>query len=153
MTTRVLPARQGLREGGFTLIELLVVLTILSLLTALAGPRLSLGAEARFSADVQSLVADLRVLSALARRGGDATSLRQTEGGYRLVPSGRERKIDMVLAFKPAAPSLLPNLWQEVTFFADGSASEGDLIVRRDRRIARIRVRGWDGRIHVADGH
>lgn len=134
------------------MIELLVVLTILSLLTAVATPRLSLGGEARFLADVQALVADLRTLSALARRGGEATRLKQTKSGYRLEPSGRVRKVDAVLAFKPAAPSLLPNLRQEITFFADGSASEGELIVRWERRIARLQVRGWDGRINVAAG-
>lgn len=153
MTSCGQPAgRRGSREEGFTLLELLVVLTVVGLLTAIAAPRLSLGTDARFSADVQALASDLRALSASARRGGEATRLKQVEGGYLLEPSGRERKVKAALAFEPAAASLLPPSREEVTFFTDGSATDGELVMRREHRVARLRVRGWDGQVHVAGG-
>ena len=123
------------RQSGFTIIECLAVLAITALAGTLAFPSLERALQAaRITQSTQALVADLRQARGAALSAGlpevlvigaDARSYRWNGGVTRALPSDEQLQV---------------NAGQRIAFFADGSASPGQLEVTAGQRRSSICV-------------
>lgn len=120
-------------NAGFTLLEMLVVLAIAALVAGIGFPRLQAQVAAQeWRTGVAAVTTLLRAARAQAIRGGqvatvsvagDGRSLRITDGATLALPA-----------------SLAVTLARPLTFYADGSASGGTIIVAGARRSATLAV-------------
>lgn len=130
----------GDRAAGFTLIEALVVLGILSLVSALAFPQVDKAMRGRTFADAAARVElGLQETRARALRQGAAARMIPDGRGHGFVTGERSDAIpDRVsLRFPPGG----------LVFFADGSASGGEVAIRDGTRQRRWAIDAVTGRI------
>lgn len=117
-----MPTSRTTHDAGFTLVELLVVLAIMSLVVAIAVPRLgstSVAARDGLYVGLASRIAEAR---AVAIQSGKASEIRADDLG----------RIDGKLRFTPdeGAP-------EKLLFHPDGSATSG-IVTLEDRPFARV---------------
>jgi prepilin-type N-terminal cleavage/methylation domain-containing protein len=128
-------------DAGFTLIELLVVLTIIGLVAGLAAmvapQRLSGAQMARVEA---GLIQWLKVQQKRAEESNTTVSI--------YVENNRELRSDTDVWQCPAKGlvQLSPKI---LTFFPDGSATRGDIIMRLGQERMHVQVRGLTGQIEA----
>jgi general secretion pathway protein H len=142
------------KQDGFTLIELLVCLAILTLIAALAVPRLGrAGDHAAFRTAARDLAAALREArnDAIATGSGASFSIDLATGAFR-VGAGRTRVLPpgLSLALVTTADDRLGEHGGAIRFFADGSSTGGSLSLARDGRRLDILVDWLTGRVTVA---
>jgi general secretion pathway protein G len=121
---------RGTRGRGFTLLELTVVLALVSLLTAIVGPRLWGWVEsARYRADVDRVGSALRALPSATFFAGKSREIARAEDLGLVLPQGW---------YLEASPPL--------RYAANGMASGGEVALKTgDRVIARWRVEAVSG--------
>lgn len=137
--------------SGFTLVEMLVVLAILGLLITLAPPLVRSGGGSDLHAIAHAVAADLRLLRDEAIRRDATTTFVPLANGYVLRPSGRTKPLPAGIALTlEAAPStLLPDAGGLIDFFPDGASTGGALSLSQSGSIARVLIRGLDGRVRL----
>jgi general secretion pathway protein H len=147
----VLLQKNALEAAGFTLLEMLVVVAIIAVLAMVALPRLELGRGPRLRTVTHQVAADLRLLRDDSVRRASRMALEPTATGYLLRPSGRERALPVGIALETTADVsvLLLNPESEIAFFPDGSSTGGVVSVRSGSAVARIVVRGLDGKVRL----
>ena len=146
MKTPISPFAERRPDAGFTAIELIVALTILGLAYALASPLIA-GLFDRPGLDRSTS----RVIAALseARSTAIVTShpVRFTAagGGWRFA--GRSGKVAKGIALGIRAGSRANAPARGITFFADGSATGGWVMLAQGERRALVRVDWLTGAI------
>jgi general secretion pathway protein H len=127
-------------SAGFSLLEMLIVIAILTLVSIIAVPQLSRPSD---SVRLQALVGDLRGAMRLTR----AAAVAKGRDLVLLVDVDRRNFQSLVVAMKTYSPDLTVQMTvaepERITashggfrFFADGSSTGGDLVVRgRDKEI------------------
>jgi general secretion pathway protein H len=153
MSTDRLSRRPRPDTGGFTLVEMLVVLAIVGLVIMIAPPLLRSGEGRDLRATAHAVSADLRLLRDEAIRRDAMTTFAPVETGYILRPSGRVKPLPVGIAmtFEASASRLLPDARDLIDFFPDGSSTGGVLSLARNGSIARVLIRGVDGRVQLHD--
>lgn len=128
--------------GGFTLLEMLVITGIVALLSGLAFPSIATAMDRQnFLAATLRLETALRTARAAAIRSGTSVHLTPTPD-RRGLNAGR-----LAERFEPPLVLTLPDTG--IVFFADGSASGGQVTLADGRRDRRWRVRAATGAIEV----
>ncbi len=136
--------RRGPRATcGFTLIEMLVVVGITALIAGVAWPQLlRLQDSAGFATAGRLTELALRQAHADAVRTGRAIRFATDAGGTALFVSGRP--------LSPLPPPVRAEAPADgILFFADGSATGGDVALASGRRARRFRVSQDSGAIAV----
>lgn len=142
------------REAGFTAIELLVVMAGLALLSALALPWYSGAADAlRFRTAMRGVAADLRQARNAALAGGAPVELAfDPEGRGYGIPGGAWIALpaDIALAWADGPLARAPF---RLGFYADGSATGGELRLAGPRQAAVVSIDALTGRFATATGN
>ena len=128
-------------RAGFTLLEMLVVVGLMALVAGLAFPSLfAMAGAARFASATRLTELALRQAHADAVRTGRAVRFAVDDGGTALFVSHRPltRLPEPARAEAPA---------DGILFFADGSASGGQVRLVDGRRQRRLRVAEDSGAI------
>jgi general secretion pathway protein H len=136
---------------GFTLVEMLVVLAIIGLMVAIVPPMMRSRESGDLRAIAHATAADLRLLRAEAIRRDMTTAFMPLATGYALQPSGRTRSLPagVALDFAASPSRLLPDGSGAIDFFPDGSSTGGVLSVSWNGSVARVLIRGVDGRVRL----
>jgi general secretion pathway protein H len=136
---------------GFTLIEMLVVLAIIGLMVAIVPPMMRSRGDLRATA--HAIAADLRLLREEAIRRDMTIIFVPLANGYAVRPSGQTTLLPagLTLDFTPPPSRLLPDTRDLIAFFPDGTATGGVLSVSRSGSVARVLIRGLDGRVRLND--
>lgn len=143
-------AAGGRGDDGYTLLELLVVILILALL-ATATPRLLAPDGPELQAASRDLASALRGARASAVRQGAPVRVTLSEHGYASEAGERQLPAGMTLRLSKTAPDLLGLQGRDLRFFADGSATGGEMVLSRGRRSATVTVAWLDGQVVVHD--
>lgn len=134
----------GSGERGFTLIEMLVVVGITGLIAGLAWPQLQrMEASAGFATAGRLTELALRQAHADAVRTGRAVRFAVDAGGTALFISNRPLE-PLPSPVRAMAPP------DGILFFADGSASGGEVAIASGNRSRRLRVSPDSGAIEAA---
>lgn len=141
MATR--PSRTG--EAGFTLTELLVVLAIVGLMVAAAPFILKNAMPSTTSlAAAERLAQDLRIARGSAIAQGAPTSVEFDAAAHSYRPvGGKATTLPEALALPGAKPRF------RITFYPDGSANGGTVIVGAAPLRHRVSVAWLNGRVAV----
>lgn len=137
------------RSAGFTLVEMLAVMTILALLAALTLPALRPPPDRlRLEAAARTVASALRLSRAKAIAiNGDVVLAIDAERRLfesSAVPATRIDR-DIAVAMTLAAPERRGRSAGAIRFFADGTASGGNIVLTLGARHARIEVNWLTG--------
>jgi general secretion pathway protein H len=142
------------RRGGFTLLELTLALAILSLIAALALPRVYPGSGATTGrATAYAIAAALRNDRNAAIAGGSATTTRIDAAG-RLVASqsgGGRVEVPADFDLTVATPGQGRNDGR-IRFMADGRSSGGVIVLKREKLAYTVRVDPVTGGVQILTG-
>lgn len=140
-------------DAGFTLLELLVALSVMALLAALAAPIVGRGFTGpAIETAANGLVADLRRLrqEAINRRNAAALDIDIEKRSYRTSSDARVRAFAPELAISALAPGQrAPTHMFTVTFFGDGSATGGSIVLAVGERRRQVVIDRISGRVSV----
>lgn len=151
------PVHSG-ASAGFTLIELIVVLAIMGLVVALASPRLHRALpKAELAASAGELAAALRHTRARAIAQGRPAALVVDIGAARYGPAGapgHPLPKGVEVEIETAADAIDPVARRAaMTFYADGTAAGGRIVLRRGSRAYHLDIDWLTGRIAVEQYH
>jgi general secretion pathway protein H len=131
-------------DAGFTLLELLLVLSILALIAAIAIPALTAPSDAaRLRAAADEVAAALRLARAVAiARNGEALVVIDAENRsiHANGAPARPFAADISVALTIAESERQTPARGGFRFFADGSSTGGDIILRLNGRELRLCV-------------
>ncbi len=145
------------RQIGFSLLELLVVLMIVTTVAALVSPQLSNVLESQkvktLSRDIASSLRATRQLA--ISRGRDAVWTLDLEqhaylDGRRQQWSAFDKDIQVLLT--TVAKEQVSDSLANIRFFADGSATGGEIDLRYKRLSYVVQVNWLSGRVKIYDG-
>jgi general secretion pathway protein H len=132
------------RAAGFTLLELLVVMSILAVLAALAVPALTAPSDsARLRATAEQIAAALRLAraNAIARNGEAAVVIdAERRSIHRKDSPVQQFPPDIFVQLTIADGERKTPTRGGYRFFADGSSTGGDIILRLNGRELRLCV-------------
>lgn len=144
------PLPDDVPMAGFTLLELLVVLSILALLAVIALPALTAPSDGvRLRTTAGDFLAALRLARARAiARNGDVALVIDVDKRSLETPAVASQQFapDIVVQLKIAEPERTTQSRGAFRFFADGSSTGGDIILRLGGREVRICVDWLTGR-------
>ncbi|HEY7550099.1 MAG TPA: GspH/FimT family pseudopilin [Hyphomicrobiaceae bacterium] len=137
-------------EAGFTLLELLIVLSLLALIAAMAVPALTAPSEAaRLRAAAEEIAAAMRLARAAAiARNGEAAVVIDTDRRSIHAKGAPARTFgaDIAVALTIAESERRTAARGGFRFFADGSSTGGDIVLRLNGRELRLCVDWLTGR-------
>ena len=129
------------RNAGFTLLEMLVVVGITALIAGLGFPAIAhMQAGASFTSATRLTELAVRQARADAVRTGTAVRFTVSDDGTALLVPGRPRE-------QLPPPARLQGPAQGITFFADGSASGGEITLVAGNRVRRFGISQDSGAI------
>ena|SRR5882672_1288852 len=136
--------------AGFTLLETLIVLSILALVAAVAMPQLTRPSDGvRLQAAARDLLGALRLTrsTAISRNAAIALVVDVEERAFEspVVPR-KSLASDIDMQLKVAEPERATPSRGGIRFFADGSSTGGDLLLRLRDKQARICVSWLTGK-------
>lgn len=137
MTAQTIRPAAATAAAGFTLLELLVVLAVTALVLAVSLPSLSVlqisGRARPLAATIQTDLKRARV-TAMAKGGPVAFVLDALSSSY-AIEGGRAQRLPRGtrLVWITQRDALKPTGERRITFYPDGSATSGNLIVEDER--------------------